>query len=415
MVVGLQMPLYLLLTAAICLVLVINSKKALRMLARRQQPGVMDQGLALCILTAGMGEEPVWLYVCYMLSFLAGLTSPLAFLANYWILTLGADSEHRAFLCGVLIQTRTTVQLVYITTLIFSFFFRVFLILHADKGLVQKGSLNLRLFHQLYWVIVCSFLLVGHGVFSLPHLIDGTFQGTLSGQICLLQDISDDEVFKIVNLKRDLIRSVFPLIALVGVKYLSWRVKQFVSGLCPGGKMSCIGIYKRNVIKYHYTTQLLYFYIFDAIFYSVLSRTITYLGNTYSNTTIFWIWNTYGVFFDILVFFLPFSFVLPDGNISENRASAFYVRKPSPILDPRRQFLQQDITQKQTDAESSIPEQNKSYNCVMYCKFHGKAKILKTPSSIIGPPKKIQDEEWLDDCKGKWKGKGKGKNTVKPV
>jgi hypothetical protein len=53
MVSGLQMLLYLLLTAAICLVLVLHTKKALRLVARRPQPSVMDQGLALCILTSG--------------------------------------------------------------------------------------------------------------------------------------------------------------------------------------------------------------------------------------------------------------------------------------------------------------------------------------------------------------------------
>jgi hypothetical protein len=53
MVLGHQLPLYLLLTAAICLVFVLNTKKALRLLARRQQPRVMDQSLALCIITSG--------------------------------------------------------------------------------------------------------------------------------------------------------------------------------------------------------------------------------------------------------------------------------------------------------------------------------------------------------------------------
>jgi hypothetical protein len=49
------MVLYLLLTAAICLVLVFHTKKVLRLVARRRQPQVMDQGLALCILTSGIG------------------------------------------------------------------------------------------------------------------------------------------------------------------------------------------------------------------------------------------------------------------------------------------------------------------------------------------------------------------------
>jgi hypothetical protein len=53
MVPGLQMPLYLLLIFAVCLVIFINTNKAFRILARRQPLGVMDQGLAICILTSG--------------------------------------------------------------------------------------------------------------------------------------------------------------------------------------------------------------------------------------------------------------------------------------------------------------------------------------------------------------------------
>ena len=39
------------------------------------------------------------------------------------------------------------------------------------QGLVEGGRPNLGLFNQLYWTILCSFLLVLHAIFPLPHLI----------------------------------------------------------------------------------------------------------------------------------------------------------------------------------------------------------------------------------------------------
>ena len=42
---------------------------------------------------------------------------------------------------------------------------------YSHQGLVKGGQPNLCLFNQLYWTILCSFLLVLHAIFPLPHLI----------------------------------------------------------------------------------------------------------------------------------------------------------------------------------------------------------------------------------------------------
>ena len=41
----------------------------------------------------------------------------------------------------------------------------------SHQGLVEGGQPNLRLFNQLYWTILSSFLLVLHAIFPLPNLI----------------------------------------------------------------------------------------------------------------------------------------------------------------------------------------------------------------------------------------------------
>jgi hypothetical protein len=338
-----------------------------------------------------------------------GLASPLAFLAPYWILALDHDSEHRGFLCGLLIQSRITLNLAYTLILFFSFLFRAVLILHADKGLVHHGSLNLRLFHQVYWVVICSFLVSAHGVFSLPKWINSNFRETVPGKICFLRDFSTNE-----NIKTYLISLAFSFIAVFVIKYMTWRVNRCMSGLCPDKKMSCIGNYKRNAISLNVTTKLLHLWYFNTISYSVSCIVVKHFSSMYSDTTLFMIWSIHGVLFHMLVFFLPFSFELPDDSITDKRITVFYVRKPPPVLEPRRPLYRGNIGEQysfsEADSEASGHEKLKSYQGVMY----GEDEILMPlPSfpTIIGPARIIKVKEWTDDsqCTGKGKGNGRGK------
>jgi hypothetical protein len=299
----------------------------------------------------------------------------------------------------------------------FSLVFRAVLILHADKGLVQKGRLNLRLFNQLYWVAVCTFVMVGHTML-LARLVKGIFPSSIKvGKICLLLDISGGDS----HLKVDLIQLAFVTIDLFFIKYINWRIDRFLSGFCPGNKMSCIGVYKINVICFKDTTKMLHVLILVGIFL-IISRTIfEHLDKTLSPITIFWIWSIYGIMFDMFVFFLPFSFELPDDTIYEKHTSTFYVRKLPPVLEPRRPIYKPNIGQEysphKADKESTVHEPNQVHNepnCLIYCKVHGKARIPDTQPSLpisISLPKMIQVKEWTDNsrCNGKGKGKGKGK------
>jgi hypothetical protein len=319
--------------------------------------------------------------------FISGLTSPLSFLANYWILTLDPDSEHRVFLCGLLMQSRITVNVVYMNILFFSFLFRVVLILHAEKGLVVNGLLNLTLFKQLYWLTVCSHLIVSF-IFLLPF-INGTFHETVRVKTCLLQNFSEQDINQFIEFKSLLLKVTIPVITLVYMKIFTLRVNRFMSGLCPGKKMSCIGIYRRNVIDLNLTLKLSYFFFLNPICYVFLAiATVKYLDNTYSNTTIFWIWSIRGFLFDMFVFLLPFYFELCEESIDEKRITVFYVRKPPTVLEPRRPFHKCNIGHKYSSSEAAVPVR-------------------------IGPARIIQVREWTDDCKGKWKGKGTGKGNKK--
>jgi hypothetical protein len=245
--------------------------------------------------------------------------------------------------------------------------------------------------------------------FRLPHIVKGTFpSSTVEGKICLLLDISGGDS----HLKFDLIGLAFVTIDLFFIKYLNWRIDRFLLGFCPGNKMSCIGVFKRNVISFKDTTKMLHILILTAILPTIASRTIfEHLDKTLSSITIYWIWNIRKVLFDMIVFFLPFSFELPDDTIYKNHTSTFYVRKLAPVLEPRRPIYKPDIGQEysphKADEESIVYDEP---NCLMY----GKARIPDAQPSFpisISPPKIIQVKEWTGNstCKGKGKVEGKGK------
>ena len=88
----------------------------------------------------------------------------------------------------MLILSRYTISIVFNTTLFFSVAFRTFLIVHA-KGLVWKGQPNLRLFNQLYWTIVVTYVTVLYGL-HISITVRGDWPAGLSeGRFCLLMEM----------------------------------------------------------------------------------------------------------------------------------------------------------------------------------------------------------------------------------
>ena len=67
----------------------------------------------------------------------AGVSCPLAFVANVWLNILEPESDLRTIFCGLLIHVRHTIASVYLINLLFSFIFRTLLVLYSDRGLVS--------------------------------------------------------------------------------------------------------------------------------------------------------------------------------------------------------------------------------------------------------------------------------------
>ena len=71
---------------------------------------------------------------------------------------------------------------------------RVFLICFAERGLVAQGRPNLRLFHQLYWILFSVFIAIGIITFPVMKFLRGNFAETTNGKICLLIPLEPDGV-----------------------------------------------------------------------------------------------------------------------------------------------------------------------------------------------------------------------------
>ena len=113
--------------------------------------------------------------------------------------------------------------LIYVITIIlsFGFAFRHILVLYSDRGLVRKGKSNLNLFHQLYWVIVCVYILLFSFFLPISHIIKRSFpKSTEKGKICLLVKTDNR-----TNYKGLLIELAFHCVTIFQLYYYNRRTK----------------------------------------------------------------------------------------------------------------------------------------------------------------------------------------------
>ena len=162
---------------------------------------------------------------------------PLAVISNSLILLHEDDSPHRRTLCAVLIVSRMSLIFLYFNVLISSYCFRLFLLLYADRGLVKNCQPNLGLFCQLYWVVVAVFLVFISAYGLGVNLIKGNFilQDLNRGRACLLGNIPDYSVE--VQYTKKAITYALIASAFIRLVYFKFKVKRFITGLCPIGKV----------------------------------------------------------------------------------------------------------------------------------------------------------------------------------
>ena len=180
-----------------------------------------------------------------------------------------------------------------------------------------------------------------HTIFPGAAIIQGIFPSqTTSGRICLLEnlikgsgDFLESEAYKLL-----LFHLFFPLLNISIIIYLRLRVRRFMGDLCPRKQMSCIGVYKRNVISLKTTIVWLIIWdvsaLIDCGFQALLSMEPS---QVWSREVVFWIWNIKGFLFNEgLHLTLPSFLEIPNGFDKQKVKNAFYARHPG-SLEPRRE------------------------------------------------------------------------------
>ena len=318
----------------------------------------------------------------------------MAVLCNIWLVALerqdledrvleDQDLEDRVLPCAALILVRNVVPQVYLVAMIFNLVFRSLIIFYADRGLVKDGKPNLELLRKLFWLVVVAFLLVGLTIFPINPLVLGTFpRDGIDGRICLLRDASPELVDKVEGARvRKLVYISFMSLDIFNLFYFNSRVNRFLKGFCPNGRMSCIGLYKRNVIN---LSQTVYLTFLGVVFIILRMASVLFIQeNTLelSKKANFWVWNINEVFSCEGFYFFCFPFMLNvEGSKTQapQRPTMFYVRKPT--IQPRRPENKWIVPQKNVIGKG----ENDQRKCplILYCRTHKSMSVRTEISSV---------------------------------
>ena len=318
----------------------------------------------------------------------------MAVLCNIWLVVLGRqdledqvledqDLEDRVLPCAALILVRNVVPQVYLVAMIFNLVFRSLIIFYADRGLVKDGKPNLALLRKLFWLVVVAFLLVGLTIFPINPLVLGTFpRDGIDGRICLLRDTSPELVDKVEGARvRKLVYISFMSLDIFNLFYFNSRVNRFLKGFCPNGRMSCIGLYKRNVIS---LSQTVYLTFLGVVFIILRMASVLFIQeNTLelSKKANFWVWNINEIFSCEGFYFFCFPFMLNvEGSKTQSpqRPTMFHVRKPT--IKPRRPENKWTVPYKNV-IDKRESDQRKC-PLILYCRTHKSMSVRTEIRSV---------------------------------
>ena len=207
------------------------------------------------------------------------------------------------------------------------------LVVYAE-GFIRDGKPNLKLFHQLHWLVSSSYIAMAYfGVFPTPLVLKGGFPGnSMSGKVCLkvsLRSTNHSEITNVLGIASSLI------VAFI-IFYFKLKSDRYIRGICPQKTMSCIRKYKRNVIGHN--QNMIHAFTWPAFQLLDVSLVSVYTSFDLSSTTVFLIDTLiFGVIMEFLE--LYFTFTLISGEIACSqevpRNIKFYRSGPRKLI-PRR-------------------------------------------------------------------------------
>ena len=168
----------------------------------------------------------------------SGISAPFSGIFLLLVLESEPASQPRLLWCQTYHLCLNSLISLYFYTFLFSFLFRTVLIRYSDRGLVSGGKPNLRLFEQLYWLLLSAFVSLGIILFSVVKYLKGDYPLTTYGNICLEQPLEND-----TRMKNDAIAIAPIIIGAVFRRYWTSKVSRFLAGICPKGKMAMLGRY----------------------------------------------------------------------------------------------------------------------------------------------------------------------------
>ena len=223
------------------------------------------------------------------------------------------------------------------TIFFYNFWFRTFLIWYAN-GFIRKGATDLKLFHQLHWIICVSYVaVVLFGIFPTPSILRGDFPlGSTSGKICLLVPLKKSELY----LKINSFVIVMTLVCIVFTLYAKSRTCRFLKVLCPRNKMACIRKYQRNVLNYdEHMFVVMYWLLFSQL--EIIMSSLYIFYDTDPKIVIYIDIIIFVVFKDLLQLFA--TFLLIERGIPSHTdppGTKFYVSNQSLLLPRKPQYCE---------------------------------------------------------------------------
>ena len=236
--------------------------------------------------------------------------------------------EFRVMLCSIHTQTRNILANIFKNIFFFSFLWRTFLILYGP-GFIRNGSINIRLFEQLFWIITIAFITIAYVVFPGKMLIKGTFCDQSAIGLCLLRPIGEGISRDRHKVHGVILASSFNMI--IFSIYIYWKSKRLLKN-----KTLSIQIYRRNAISYKESFAMCIawssYNILEVLLLYVYRYLILSTYHTFCADRFMWVF-----LFEIVS--LTFTCIISFREIpSESRVSKnipFYVTTPQ-LLIPRR-------------------------------------------------------------------------------
>ena len=153
-------------------------------------------------------------------------------------------------------------------------------------------------------------------------------------RVCLLLPV---EASSQATVRNYLVQTSITLLFTIYTLLISHKVRAYVAGICPNGRMAAIGLYRRNLISFEENSRYIFFWSVSLLVQLTAQVMTPIIFPGTSSLIMFWISHGNGLSF--IWFFhgiiLPLTMEVPWKSRRHEKKPAFYVRPPHLPLLPR--------------------------------------------------------------------------------